>query len=311
MRVAVVYSAPNSDREIIMRSKKSSPWQSLRGTWTLVLFSACLPTAVAAQQAVARSAPSADEAAIEERIQELSYKLAETGEEISYSLFVPSSYEPTKKFPLIVLLHGLGSNPGQVMRYDGLVTEAEQRGYLVVAPYGYNSHGWYGSLGQGNEFAQRFRRNREQPVEDPENLGELSEKDVLNVLEIVTRQYSVDPTRTYLMGHSMGGGGTLYLAMKYSDKWAAIGPMAPAIYSDPEGLKAIAHLPAIVVQGEDDRLVRAEVTRRWVEMMKELEMTHRYIEIPGGDHVNSIARNPEVIDEVFDFFDQHRRPMTE
>lgn len=42
---------------------------------------------------------------------------------------------------------------------------------------------------------------------DPKNLSELSEKDVLNVLEVVKKNYTVDPDRVYLLGHSMGGGG--------------------------------------------------------------------------------------------------------
>ena len=47
------------------------------------------------------------------------------------------------------------------------------------------------------------------------NLGKLSEDDVLDVLALVQKNYAVDPKRIYLMGHSMGGGGTLYLGMKY------------------------------------------------------------------------------------------------
>ena len=43
--------------------------------------------------------------------------------------------------------------------------------------------------------------------EPPANLAELSEKGVFNVLEIVRKEFNVDPKRTYLMGHSMGGAG--------------------------------------------------------------------------------------------------------
>src|SRR6266581_3235726 len=53
-----------------------------------------------------------------------------------------------------------------------------------------------------------------QPNNDPPNLRELSEKDVMNVLELVRKEFNVDDRRTYLMGHSMGGAGTLYLSTK-------------------------------------------------------------------------------------------------
>ena len=240
-------------------------------------------------------------------VQSLTYALEGAKHEVTYALFVPSRYEKSKPAPLVVLLHGLYSSPQEVIRYAGIVEEAEQRGYIVAAPYGYNSHGWYGSLGQGKEFTQRFRFGRAQADDDPDDLGRLSEQDVLQVLERVRKAYAVDPDRVYLMGHSMGGGGTLYLAMKYGSLWAAIAPLAPAIYSDPAELARIRTLPAIVVQGDSDRLVRVDATRRWVAKMEEFGMPHTYVEIEGGDHVRSIAQNPAMIRQVFDFFDAHRR----
>src|SRR5262245_10964765 len=46
--------------------------------------------------------------------------------------------------PLMIALHGLTSNPQQIMRYPGLTDLAEKNGYIVAAPYGYNDRGWYG-----------------------------------------------------------------------------------------------------------------------------------------------------------------------
>lgn len=36
-------------------------------------------------------------------------------------------------------------------------------------------------------------------------------------------------------------------------------------------------------------------------------MDYKYIEIPDGNHVTSITRNPEMIADVFDFFDARVR----
>ena len=58
---------------------------------------------------------------------------------------------------------------------------------------------------------------------EPPNLAELSEKDVMNVLGIVRGEFDIDNNRTYLMGHSMGGAGALFLGPKYVDQWAAVG----------------------------------------------------------------------------------------
>lgn len=235
-----------------------------------------------------------------DRLQSRTYHLEEAGRDVGYELYVPTSYDAATPSPLIVLLHGLGSRPERVIRYEGLTELAEERGYIVVAPMGYNERGWYGSRGTGRAS------NRGDAANDPDNLGELSEMDVMNVLELTLDEFNIDREQVFLAGHSMGGGGTWHLAIEYPDLWAGLGPVAPAIYTSPDALAAITHIPVIVVMGDDDNLVDVEVTRRWVAKMEELGMTHRYIEIPGGDHSRIITRTPENVRAIFDFFDQVR-----
>ena len=90
--------------------------------------------------------------------------------------------------------------------------------------------------------------------------------------------------------------------------WAALAPAAPSILSSPDDLVNIKTTPVIVVQGDDDRFVKVETTRQWVEKMKSLGMKYAYIEVPGGDHMTVICRSPENMTKIFDFFDQTRRP---
>ena len=231
------------------------------------------------------------------------YEFKESGDTLEYALFVPATYNRARPAPLIVGLHGLGGRPMSFMRFEGLTALAESRGYLVVAPMGFNPSGGYGSLGTGRGFAL-FRGAG---MKEPENLGELSELDVMHVLAIVRESYNVDARRIYLFGHSMGGGGAWHLGIKYPDLWAALAPVSPAIYTPPDALESITHTPVIVIQGDQDRLVNVNMTRRWVEKMKELGMTYRYIEVPGGDHSGVIERSPENIRSIFDFFEKARR----
>ncbi len=237
------------------------------------------------------------------RIQSRSYDFKAAGVEMGYELFVPSSYDRTKPTPLIVALHCLYSDAKHMMRYEGLTDLAEARGYIVVAPMGYNSHGWYGNVPPGG----RPSRPRDGEPADPPNLGELSEQDVMNVLDITRREFNIDPARIYLMGHSMGGGGTWYLGIKNPTLFAALAPASPAIYTSPDALTAIRDLPVTVIQGEKDELVSVETTRRWVAKMKELGMAYTYIEVPEGDHMRVIARNKANMTRVFDMFDKARR----
>jgi len=234
------------------------------------------------------------------RIQSRSYHFMDAHTDLPYELYVPTSYDASTPSSLIVLLHGLGSRPDRVIRYQALTELAEERGYIVVAPMGYNERGWYGSRGSGRAS------NRGDAANDPDNLGELSESDVMNVLSMTLDEFNVDRDHIFLMGHSMGGGGTWHIALENPDLFAALAPVAPAIYTSPDALSAIRDVPVIVVQGDADNLVDVNVTRQWVAKMDELGMRHRYIEVPGGDHSRIITNTPENMKAIFDFFDQVR-----
>ena len=220
------------------------------------------------------------------------FKLAK--KQMEYCLYLPKSYDKSKAWPLVVALHGLYSFPAQIMRYPGLLTQAEKHGYVVVAPMGYNRQGWYGSMGWTRRLGT------------PKNLGELSEKDVMNVLAITRRDVNVDAKRIYLMGHSMGGGGTWHLGLKYPQLWAGLAPIAPAIRRDPSALAKIKTMPVILVQGDADRLVPVKIARAWAAKMKELKMDYRYIEVRGGGHVKIAFDNQPAI---FEFFNTRKRKV--
>jgi predicted peptidase len=272
------------------------------------------------------------------------HHFADTNEDIPYALFVSSKVKRDKKAPLIVTLHGLGGTHTTMMRPVALDL-AEAGGYILLAPMGYNPRGWYGipagqrrggppppldaargavSDGRTANAAPNPNgppapsadgapaRGRQGPprgalanVNDPPNLRELSEKDTLEVLELIRKEYKIDDKRTYLMGHSMGGAGTYYLAVKYPEKWAAIAALAPAAFSlDPNSLSKIPKMPAMVVHGDMDTAVPVSLSRTWVETMKSLKMPHEYIEVPGGDHGSVITSHQR---EVFAFFAKHSR----
>ncbi len=264
------------------------------------LLGLCTAAAPVAAQDAAQ--PERSQANLEAlaRVEIRSYHFMDAGHiDMEYGLYVPTTYEPARPAPLVVALHGLGSGIQYMMEYSNLVELAERYGYIVATPMGYNERGWYGARGQGNDF------NRRQDDPGPENLGALSEQDVLNVLRAVREEHDIDPKRIYLIGQSMGGGGTWYLGSKYHDIWAALAPLAPAVYISPDVLEHAKHLPVMVVMGDADELVDVNVTRQWVAKMKELGMTYEYVEVPGGTHSSAGRDN---IDKVFAFLDRHRKP---
>jgi predicted peptidase len=233
------------------------------------------------------------------RVQQRTYHFEETDVDLPYVLYVSSKVSKDKKNPLIVALHGLGGDANFIVR-DRLVDLAEENGYIVVGPLGYNVSGWYGSpviaMGGG-------------PVEPP-NLTELSEKDVMSVLDLIIKEFNVDENRTYLIGHSMGGAGALFLGQKYVDKWAAVASIAPAAFmmlQDRDKILKPMHdagIPVMIIQGEKDTVVPANITRQWADALKELGMENEYIEIPGGDHGTVIR---DGMPDIFRFFEEHKK----
>ena len=234
------------------------------------------------------------------RVQGHTYVFEETGAEMPYALFLPSSYDAAREWPLIVALHGLGRPYDWMMGYDSFIDFAEQYGYIVVSPLGYHPRGWYGSRGYGNP-AGGGRGGAQSTL--PENLGKLSEQDVMNVLEIARDAHNVDESRIYLWGHSMGGAGTYHLAALYPDIWAGLAVAAPAPRRDAiDQISSFSEIPVLVLHGDQDSTVPVEGSRTWVARMRELGMQHVYIEVPGGDHSLFVRENPEMLAKVFSFF---------
>jgi poly(3-hydroxybutyrate) depolymerase len=222
------------------------------------------------------------------RVQHRSYVFEATGETLPYAVFVPSSYNAAEASPLLVSLHGLGRTYDWLMGYEGLLDYAEEYGFMVVTPLGYVRRGWYGS----------------RPTEDPA-VAAYSEQDVMNVIALMRAEFTIDDSRLFLWGHSMGGAGTYHIAVNNPGMFAALAVAAPAPRPDlsPTVLQAVRDIPILVLQGTEDELVPVAQTQRWVAGMRSMGMQHIYVELQGADHTVFIAQNRENMRKVMNFFD--------
>jgi predicted peptidase len=200
--------------------------------------------------------------------------------QLNYLLFLPDGYETEKKnWPLILYLHGrsLRGNDLEKLKSIGLAAQLEKGlriPFIVVSPQCPEDRYWV----------------------DESN-------DLLALIDEVSAKYSVDKSRIYLSGHSMGGRETWFLAAKHPEKFAAIVPLADAP-QDQVLAKEVAKVPVWAFHGAKDELVPVENMRRFVNWVKMAGGDIRYTELPEGDHlILDIYSNLE----IYDWLLQHEK----
>jgi predicted peptidase len=235
------------------------------------------------------------------------YRFSAANADMPYRLYIPSSWDGKSRLPLIVILHGAGSDENWYLDANDkqLIRLAEQHGYILVSPLGYTRMGAYGTplrlpavFGNPEAAAQQ----RASVDAERERTLELSEKDVINVLEIVLNEYPVDRSSMFLTGHSMGSGGTWYLGAKYAQYWAAIAPMSGPFLDELNfPWDNIRGMPVFMTEGTGatPSLVGSRALLAW---MKERGFKLEYMEVD-ADHGGMI---PLVLPSIFDFFDRCR-----
>src|SRR5450755_1080096 len=139
----------------------------------------------------------------------VTYRSTVDRSEQPYALYVPKSYDPARRYPVVLSLHEEESNHVvNLKRVFGVPARYRETGlqalnslavlravdYLVACPFARGTMGYQG----------------------------IPEQDVYDVLADVERRYPVDQDRVYLTGISMGGGGALWLAETRPDLWAGV-----------------------------------------------------------------------------------------
>ena len=226
-------------------------------------------------------------------LQNRAYRFVETGELIPFQVYVPSTWTPDKQGPLVVALHGANLDETNMLGRDGgrMQKLAEQHGFVVVTPLGYRLNSAYGSQ---RGFSRAL-------AADPERVKR-SEQDVLQVADLVAKEFNIDPRRQYLTGNSMGGGGTWWIGGRYPDRWAAI---APGAYGGvlPEDVPALSRLSIRLIVGEKDDLMLDSV-RKTLATLKAGGVNPEYVEVPGGTHASAFEIE---LPEIFNFFEKHAK----
>lgn len=234
--------------------------------------------------------------------QKRTYRLPGANQDVPYRVCVPSSWDGATTLPLVMFLHGANNDESSYLDQNGkqMVKLAEQHGYVLVSPLGYE-----GAYGTFLRLPADFSRPEEaapllaKRTPQDEARQELSEKDVINVLELVLAEYPIDKSRMFLTGHSMGSGGTWYIGGKYASYWAALAPMSgPFVLEHGYPWENLRGKPVFVTEGLSAATVAgSRAVRDWMEQQG---FAVSFKEV-NADHAGMV---PVVLPDVFKFFDE-------
>jgi predicted peptidase len=189
-----------------------------------------------------------------------------------YRLFVPASLDPQRQYPLLLWLHGSRGRGSDNRRQlaganawalNAFVNDEAQARYpsFVVAPQCPRRRTW--DRWASDDLSRELRL-------------------VIEILEALQQEFSIDPARIYVAGESMGGFGTWSLILKRPQLFAAAITLCGG--GKPDLVHRVTHLPIWVFHGAADRSVSVRRSRQMVEALRNAGGDPKYSEYPKVGH---------------------------
>ena len=194
-----------------------------------------------------------------------------------YLLHIPESYDPMSPTPVVLILHGAGTDADITVKFTGMTAKSEEAGFIAVYPNGTGRKPLY-HWNAGGESTP-FRANDADDV-----------KYISCVLDDVESIVNVDRQRVFATGMSNGGMMCYRLADEMSDRIAAIAPVAGTMIieeADPPR-----PVPVLHFQGMDDRLVPPDGPGKWTPKFLSFKSLDETVSI--WCRVNGCPDSPEV-----------------
>ena len=205
------------------------------------------------------------------------------GKTLPYRILFPANYDKTKKYPLLLFLHGAGErgkdNEKQLAWGSKLfITEENRRNFpaIVVFPQCPQESFW--AVMKTDQTKQPPERTFDYTVEPNWPLAAANE-----LVKKILKEEGVDKSRVYISGLSMGGMGTFESVYRYPDMYAAALPICgggDVTHYD----KRVAKVPFWVFHGAADAVVNVKLSQEMVEKLRSLKAEVRYSEYPGVNH---------------------------
>jgi len=177
--------------------------------------------------------------------------------QINWRLYVPDDYDPEKKYPVFLFLHGAGESG---------TDNSTQLTNMIFKIYNH-----------------RNSSIRDAICIFPQTPGGWDAATLYALMEHVASLYSTDTDRYYVMGLSMGGYGTWDIIAEYPDYFAAAVPICSGC--DIGTAEALVDMPIYIVHGAKDGVVPVYYSREMYKALKAAGSTSViYEELPDYDH---------------------------
>ncbi|GIW98623.1 MAG: hypothetical protein KatS3mg111_1956 [Pirellulaceae bacterium] len=198
------------------------------------------------------------------------------GNVLRYRLLKPKDFDPDRKYPLVLFLHGAGE------RGDDNVAQLKHGMAEFCEPGRRQAYPCYVLAPQcptGDKWANLDWRSTEvtQPTEPT-----LPMKLTLELLDQMIDSAAVDKTRIYITGLSMGGFGTWDAIARRPSFFAAAVPICGG--GDLRTAPRIKDLPIWCFHGAQDPVVPVELSRKMIQALRDAGGSPRYTEYPEAAH---------------------------
>ena len=198
------------------------------------------------------------------------------GSSLPYRLYVPVGYDASRKYPLVLFLHGSGErgndNRSQLTWTASMVfvQPPAQAKYpcFMVAPQCPTTDSWIGV-----PFSSSIAQTPNPTV---------SLRVAMEILDSLKTEFSLDPAKQYITGLSMGGFGTWDAITRYPGKFAAAIPICGG--GDPSKAGGTASTPIWAFHSTDDSTIDVAASRNMVAALRAAGGSPLYTEYNGYGH---------------------------
>ena len=214
--------------------------------------------------------------------QKKEYSYAE-GKVLPYRILYPENYDKSKKYPLVLFLHGAGErgndNEKQLVHGSKLFLDAENRKKypaIVVFPQ-CPANSFWASIKVDTTVKPRailfdYAGEANWPLIAANEL-----------VQKITSEEAVDLRRIYVAGLSMGGMGTFESVYRYPNLFAAALPICGGADLNSYN-KWTGKTSFWIFHGEADPVVNVKLSRDANEKLKSIKAKVKYTEYPGVNH---------------------------